>query len=111
MRRRRTTVSDLFSYFYEAALSELSHIQPNLWHIGEPLEDGEDAVKVIWHSAVCDSIVVHDLDPSQLVVGSIDLSAQNLQRNRDFTDFFLSDHKMDKFTSACNISFNTEVLN
>lgn len=53
----------------------------NLWHEGEPLEDGEDALKVIWHCGVCDSIIVHDLDPSQLVIGSINFSAQNLPRN------------------------------
>lgn len=49
-------------------VTQNEHIETNLWHIGEPLEDGEDALKVIWHSGVCDSIVVHDLDPSQLVV-------------------------------------------
>lgn len=70
----------------KAKLHELSHIQQNLWHIGEPLEDGEDAFKVIRHGGVCDSIIMHDLDPSQLVVGSIDLSAQNLHRNRDLND-------------------------
>lgn len=56
-------------------------ILTNLRHVGEPLEDGEDALKVIWHCGVCDSIIVHDLDPSQLVVGSIHFSAQNLPRN------------------------------
>lgn len=78
----------LLSYFYrpkQATLHEISNIQPNLWHIGEPLQDGEDSLEVIWHSGVCDSIIVHDLDSSQLVVGSIDLSAQNLFRNRDLT--------------------------
>lgn len=40
----------------------------NLRHIGEPLQDGEDTLKVIWHGGVRDSVVVHDLDPSQLVV-------------------------------------------
>lgn len=72
-------------YFYidlKTTLHELSHIQPNLWHIGEPLEDGEDALKVIWHGGVSHSIIVHDLDPSQLVVGGINLSAQNLHRNK-----------------------------
>lgn len=58
-----------------------ARILTNLWHVGEPLEDSEDALKVIWHCGVCDSIIVHDLDPSQLVVGSIDFPAQNLHRN------------------------------
>lgn len=47
---------------------KIKHVHTNLWHIGEPLQNGEDALKVIWHGGVRDSIVVHDLDPSQLVV-------------------------------------------
>lgn len=52
-----------------------ANILTNLWHIGEPLQDGEDALKVIWHCGVRDSIIVHDLDASQLIVGSVNFSA------------------------------------
>lgn len=71
--------SDFFGRtFIDVTLRERSRVQRDLRHVGEPLEDGEDALKVIRHGGVCDSIVVHDLDPSQLVVGCIDLSSQNL---------------------------------
>ena len=58
----------------------------DLWHVREPPEDGEDTLKVIWHSGVSDSIVVHDLDSSQLVVGSVDLSAQNLYKSKELDE-------------------------
>lgn len=60
-----------------------SLIQQNLWHVREPLQDSKDTLKVIWHTGVCDSIIVHDLNSAKLVVGSIHLSAQNLERNRN----------------------------
>lgn len=65
-----------------------SLIQQNLWHVREPLQDSKDTLKVIWHTGVCNSIIVHDLNSAKLVVGSIHLSAQNLERNRNWHFFF-----------------------
>lgn len=52
-----------------------AQILTHLRHVGEPLQDGKHTLKVIWHRGVRDSIVVHDLDPSQLVVGSVNFPA------------------------------------
>lgn len=49
-----------------------------LRHIGEPAQDSENALKVIGHRGVRHSVVVHDLDASQLVVGGVHFSTQNL---------------------------------
>lgn len=56
-------------------INVVAKVLTHLRHVGEPLEDGKDTLKVIWHCGVCDSIIVHDLDPSQLVVGSVNFSA------------------------------------
>lgn len=50
----------------------------DLWHIGQPLQDGVHALEVVWHSDVGDAVVMHDLHAAQLVVGGINLSAQDL---------------------------------
>lgn len=50
----------------------------HLWHIGQPLQDGTNTLEVIWHSDMRDAIVMHDLHTSQLVVGRINISAQDL---------------------------------
>ena len=49
-----------------------------LRHIGEPPQDSENALKIIGHRSVRHSVVVHDLDASQLVVGGVHFSTQNL---------------------------------
>lgn len=49
-----------------------------LWHVGEPLQDSVDPFKIITHSAVGHAVVVHDLDPAQLVVGGINLPSKHL---------------------------------
>ena len=50
----------------------------HLWHIGQPLQDGTNTLEVIWHSDMRDAIVMHDLHTSQLVVGRVNVSAQDL---------------------------------
>lgn len=49
-----------------------------LGHVGEPLEDGVDAFKVVGDSHVGDPVVVHDLHSAQLVVRRVDFPAQDL---------------------------------
>ena len=49
-----------------------------LWHIGQPLQDGVNALEVVRHGDVGDAVVVHDLHAAQLVVGRVNLSAQDL---------------------------------
>lgn len=53
-----------------------------LWHVGEPLQNGIDTFKVITYSAVGHSIVMHDLDATQLVIRSIHLSSKHLCKGR-----------------------------
>lgn len=58
--------------------SELCRARNYLWHVGKPLQDGVDSFKVITDSAVCHPVVVHDLDPSQLVVGGVNFPSKHL---------------------------------
>lgn len=53
-----------------------------LGHVGEPVQQHVDSLKVITHSAVCHTVVVHDLNPTQLVVGGVYLSTQHLRERR-----------------------------
>lgn len=55
----------------------------DLWHVGEPLQDGENTLKVVRHRGVCDSVVVHDLHTTQLVVGGVNLTTKNLKYSRE----------------------------
>ena len=59
----------------------LSHREPapHLGHVGEPLQQGEHALEVVADGGVRHAVVVHDLDPPQLVVGRVHLAAQNLE--------------------------------
>lgn len=52
---------------------------PYLGHVGEPLQESVDPLKVVAHCAVCHSVVVHDLNASQLIVRCVDLPTQDLQ--------------------------------
>lgn len=47
----------------------------HLRHIGQPLQDGINALEVVRHDDVGDAIVIHDLHATQLVVGCVNLSA------------------------------------
>lgn len=57
-----------------------------LGHVGEPLQDGVDPREVIRDGDMGDAIVVHDLHPSQLVVGGVNFTAQHLVRINTNTD-------------------------
>lgn len=37
-------------------------------HVGQPLQEGENALKVVTDGVVGHAVVVHDLDSTQLVV-------------------------------------------
>lgn len=54
-----------------------------LGHVGQPLQEREDALEVIAHRAVGDAVVVHDLDSAQLVVGRVHFPAQHLEVRRE----------------------------
>lgn len=58
-------------------------LKPDLRHVGEPLQDGVNAVKVVRHRGVCDAVVVHDLHAAQLVVGRVHLATENLKTKAD----------------------------
>lgn len=62
--------------------SELCRARNYLWHVGKPLQDGVDSFKVITDSAVCHPVVVHDLDPSQLVVGGVNFPPKHLGKEK-----------------------------
>lgn len=49
-----------------------------LGHVGEPLQDIEDSLKVVTNGGVGHTIVVHDLNPTKLVVRCVHFSAQHL---------------------------------
>lgn len=51
---------------------------PHLWYIGQPFQNGADSLEVIWHGDVGDPVGVHDLHATQLVVGCVDFSSQDL---------------------------------
>lgn len=53
-----------------------------LWHVGKPLQNSVDPFKIVTHSAVRHSVVVHDLDPAQLVVGGINFPAKHLLKEK-----------------------------
>jgi len=55
-----------------------------LGHVGKPQQDSVDSFKIVAHGAVGHPVVVHDLDPAQLVVGGVHLPSQHLERkNRE----------------------------
>ena len=54
-------------------------ISPHLWYVGEPFEQGTDAVKVLAADVVRDAVLVHDLHTAQLIIGGVYLTAQQLQ--------------------------------
>ena len=45
-----------------------------LWYITEPRQHLIDALEVTWRHGVGDTIVVHDLDPTELVITGVYLS-------------------------------------
>lgn len=53
-----------------------------LWHVGKPLQDGVNAFKVITDSVMGHPVVVHDLDPSQLVVGGVNFPSKHLGKEK-----------------------------
>lgn len=53
-----------------------------LWHVGKPLQNSVDSFKIITHGAVRHSVVVHDLDPAQLVVGGVNFPSKHLLKGR-----------------------------
>lgn len=65
-------------------MGDTPHLHPAapsyLGYVGEPLQDGVDPLKVIWHGDMGNTVVVHDLHSSQLVVGSVNLPSQHLDR-------------------------------
>lgn len=53
-----------------------------LWHVGKPLQNGVDSFKVVTDCVVCHPVVVHDLDPSQLVVGGVNFPSKHLGKEK-----------------------------
>ena len=51
---------------------------PNLWHKRQPGQNIENAFKVVWHGDVGDSIGEHNLRTAQLIIGRVNLLAQEL---------------------------------
>lgn len=55
-----------------------------LGHVGKPQQNSVDSFKIVAHGAVGHPVVVHDLDPAQLVVGGVHLPTKHLERkNRE----------------------------
>lgn len=50
----------------------------NLGHIGEPSNSGSNSLQVCGGHGVGDAIVVHDLNPTQLVVAGVHRTTQHL---------------------------------
>lgn len=61
---------------------ELCRPRNYLWHVGKPLQNGVDSFKVITDRAMCHPVVVHDLDPSQLVVGGVNFPSKHLGKEK-----------------------------
>lgn len=55
-------------------------------HVGQPLQKREDSLKVITNSSVGHTIVVHDLNATELVVGCVHFSAQHLWQEEEEED-------------------------
>lgn len=55
---------------------------PYFGHVGQPLQQRVDALEVVANGVVGHAIVVHDLNPAQLVVGGVHFPAQHLQENQ-----------------------------
>lgn len=53
-----------------------------LWHVGKPLQNSVDSFKIITHSAVRHPVVVHYLDPAQLVIGGINFPSKHLLKEK-----------------------------
>lgn len=56
-------------------MCESQQEQDYLGHVGQPLQQVKDSLKVIADSTVGHTVVVHDLNSTQLVVGGVHLSA------------------------------------
>ena len=73
-------ISVRFSTHYtEVNRSDLTLRRGN---VGEPSGDETNAFEVIWNDGVTDAVVVHDLDASQLRVGSVHFAAQHFVQRR-----------------------------
>lgn len=59
-------------------------------HVGEPLQQSKDALKIITDSAVGHPVVVHDLNATKLIVGCVNFSAQHLTQKDKCEDFKIS---------------------
>ena len=57
-------------------------LQPYLGDVGQPLHNGCHSLHVARDGHVSDSVVMHDLYPSQLGVGGVHLSTQHLGGGR-----------------------------
>lgn len=55
----------------------------HLGHVGQPLQQSKDALKVVTNGAVGHAVVVHDLNSAQLVVGRVNFSTQNLMHTTE----------------------------